>query len=125
MNKEVYYPMSQKQLGRYVTISKLIEKQLTVKQAAISLGLSTRQILSLKKGVKTSGANALLHKNSGRKPSHALAESLREKIIALKKHLQLGFHSENLRENSLLFLVSETFSNTFSLKCSLLLNPPG
>ena len=37
MNKEVYYPMSQKQLGRYVTISKLIEKTLTVKQAAISL----------------------------------------------------------------------------------------
>jgi len=68
MNKEVHYLMSQKQLGRYVTISRLIEKQLTVKQAAISLGLSTRQILRLKKGVKTSGANALIHKNSGRKP---------------------------------------------------------
>ena len=47
MNNEVYYPMSQKQLGRYVTISGLIEKQLTVKEAAISLGLSTRQILRL------------------------------------------------------------------------------
>jgi transposase len=85
MNKEVYYPMSQKQLGRYVTISRLIEKQLTVKQAAISLGLSTRQILRLKKGVKTSGANALVHKNSGRKPHHAINECLREKIITLRK----------------------------------------
>jgi len=77
--------MSQKQLGRYVTISKLIEKQLTVKQAAISLGLSTRQIIRLKKGVREFGAHALIHKNSGRKPSHALAESLREKIITLRK----------------------------------------
>jgi transposase len=85
MNKEVYYPMSQKQLSRYVTISKLIEKQLTVKQAAISLGLSTRQTLRLKKGVKESGANALIHKNSGRKPHHALADTLREKIITLRE----------------------------------------
>ena len=84
MNKEVHYPMSQKQLNRYVIISKLTDKQLTVKEAAISLGLSTRQILRLKKGVKTSGANALIHKNSGRKPSHALTECLREKIIALR-----------------------------------------
>ena len=85
MNKEVLYPMSQKQLNRYVTISKLTDKQLTVKEAAISLGLSTRQILRLKKGVKTYGANVLIHKNSGRKPSHALAECLREKIINLKR----------------------------------------
>ncbi|MDI9597190.1 MAG: hypothetical protein QM220_06665, partial [Atribacterota bacterium] len=68
-----------------MTISGLIEEKLTVKEAAISLGLSTRQILRLKKGVKTAGVNALIHKNSGRKPSHALAESLREKIIALKE----------------------------------------
>jgi len=85
MNKEVPYPMSQKQLSRYVTISKLIEKTLTVKEAAISLGLSTRQILRLKKGVKTAGANALIHKNSGRKPSHAIDKFLKEKIVALKK----------------------------------------
>jgi len=85
MNNEVHYQMSQKQLSRYVTISGLIEEKLTVKEAAISLGLSTRQILRLKKGVKTAGVNALIHKNSGRKPSHALAESLREKIIALKE----------------------------------------
>ena len=84
MNKEVYYPMSQKQLGRYLTISKLIENKLTVKQVAISLGLSTRQIIRLKKGVKTSGANALVHKNSSRKPSHALDDILREKIITLR-----------------------------------------
>lgn len=77
MNKEVHYPMSKKQLSRYVTISKLIENKLTVKEAAISLGLSTRQILRLKKGVKTSGTNALIHKNNVRRPHHTLSDSLK------------------------------------------------
>ena len=84
MNKEVHYQMSQKQLTRYVTISRLSEGQITTEEAANSLGLSTRQILRLKKGVKTSGANALIHKNTNRKPHHAICDSLREKIIALK-----------------------------------------
>lgn len=48
MNKEVHYQMSQKQLSRYVTISRLIEKQITTKEAAIALRLSARQILRLK-----------------------------------------------------------------------------
>jgi len=77
--------MSQKQLGRYVTISRLSEGQITTEEAANSLGLSTRQILRLKKGVTEYGANALIHKNSGRKPHHAIDDSLREKIIALKE----------------------------------------
>jgi transposase len=85
MNKEVHYPMSQKQLNRYVTISKLVDKQLTAKEAAISLGLSTRQILRLKKGVKVSGAGALIHKNTGSRPHPKIEDSLKEKIINLKR----------------------------------------
>jgi transposase len=85
MNKEDHYPMSQKQLGRYVTISRLSEGQITTEEAANYLGLSTRQILRLKKGVREFGAHALIHKNSGRKPHHAICDSLREKIIFLKE----------------------------------------
>jgi len=77
--------MSQKQLGRYVTISRLSEGQITTEEAANYLGLSTRQILRLKKGVREFGAHALIHKNSGRKPHHAICDSLREKIIFLKE----------------------------------------
>ena len=76
--------MSQKQLGRYVAISKLSEGQITTEEAAHSLGLSTRQILRLKKGVIAYGAKALIHQNTGRKPHHGLRDPLREKIIALK-----------------------------------------
>ena len=69
MNKEVYYQMSQKQLGRYLTISKLLEKQLTVKQAAISLGLSTRQIIRLKLYIDRKGKKfyTLISTNKGYK----------------------------------------------------------
>ena len=84
MNKEVHYHMSQKQLSRYVTISKLIERRITVKEAAISLGLSHRQILRLKKGVREFGASALIHKNTGRRPHHKIEDILKEKIIRLK-----------------------------------------
>ena len=84
MNKEDHYQMSQKQLGRYVTISRLSEGQITTEEAANSLGLSTWQILRLKKEVREFETNALIHKNSGRKPHHAIDDSLREKIITLK-----------------------------------------
>lgn len=84
MKNEVHYLMSQKQLNRYVIISKLIEGNLTTSQAAESLGLSERQIKRLKKGVMKEGPAFLIHKNTGRKPAHAISDSLTEKIIKLK-----------------------------------------
>src|SRR6056297_867569 len=99
MNKEDHYPMSQKQLGRYVTISRLSEGQITTEEAANYLGLSTRQTLRLKKGVREFGAHALIHKNSGRKPHHAIDDSLREKIIFLKEsHLYCNANFQHFQE---------------------------
>jgi hypothetical protein len=57
INKEVHYRMSQKQLFRYVTISKLIESQITTEETGIYFGLSQRQILRLKKIVTEKWAN--------------------------------------------------------------------
>lgn len=85
MNKEVHYLMSQKQLNRYVTISRLIDGQISTGEAVSSLGLCKRQILRLKKGVKEKGANFLVHQNKGRKPHHAIGDILAEKIIALRR----------------------------------------
>ncbi len=45
---EVRYLMSQKQLNRFAVISKLIDGHLTIAEAAVSLGLSERQIIRLK-----------------------------------------------------------------------------
>lgn len=82
---EVQYLMTQKQLNRYKVISLVIEKKLTIAEAANDLGLSERQIIRLKKGVIKHGPGFLIHKNSGRKPSHAIPDELEEQIISLKK----------------------------------------
>lgn len=77
--------MSQKQLNRFTVISKVIDGLLTIAEAAVSLGISERQVIRLKKGVLTQGAEALIHKNTNRKPAHALTRSTVDKIIALKQ----------------------------------------
>jgi transposase len=83
---EVRYLMSQKQLNRYSVISKLIEGSITTLEAAESLDLSERQIKRLKKGVMEEGPAFLIHKNTGRKPMHAISDDLIKKIIELKSH---------------------------------------
>lgn len=82
---EVRYLMSQKQLNRYTVISQLIEGNLTTQEAAERLGLSERQVKRLKKGVIEEGPAFLIHKNTGRKPVHAISDDLVVKIIELRK----------------------------------------
>lgn len=85
MKNEVQYLMSQSQLNRYAMLSQVIQGNLSVSEAASALGISKRQVLRLKKGVKQQGATALIHKNTGRKPSHAIDESLILQIVSLKQ----------------------------------------
>lgn len=77
--------MSQTQLNRYTVLSKVIDGHMTIAEAAISLGISQRQIIRLKQGVMAEGAAFLIHKNTGRKPNHTLDDKLVADIIALKQ----------------------------------------
>lgn len=85
MNNEVRYLLSESQLNRFSVISKVIDGHLTIADASVSLGISERQILRLKKGVILEGAAFLIHKNTNRKPKHALDNELVEKVISLKQ----------------------------------------
>jgi hypothetical protein len=69
--------MTQKQITRYTIIKKTLEGSMTVAEAAESLGLSTRQIIRLRNGVRDNDVGALIHKNRGRKPAHAISDELR------------------------------------------------
>lgn len=75
--------MSQKQLNTYTVINRFIDGSISRKQAAEFLGLSTRQITRLKKGVLESGAESLIHKNTGRKPAHAFSEETKQAILEI------------------------------------------
>jgi transposase len=79
------YTMSTKELARLTVIKGATDGAYTVKQAALKLGVSTRQVKRLKKDAGEQGGGAVIHGNSGRHPASVTDEMIREKIIALKK----------------------------------------
>ncbi len=81
--KEGKITLSQKQLKTLTVINRFIDKSITRQQAAELLSLSPRQITRLKKGILESGAEFLIHKNTGRKPAHAVADETKEAILKI------------------------------------------
>lgn len=81
--KEGKITLSQKQLKTFTVINRFIDKSITRQQAAELLSLSPRQITRLKKGILESGAEFLIHKNTGRKPAHAVADETKEAILKI------------------------------------------
>lgn len=88
--KEGMITLSQEQLKTLTVINRFIDKSISRQQAAELLGLSTRQITRLKKGVLTSGAESLIHKNTGRKPAHALADETKEAVLKIYSRPELS-----------------------------------
>lgn len=82
--------MSQNQLKTFKVINSFIDKSITRQQAAELLGLSTRQISRLKKGILSSGAESLIHKNTGRKPAHAVSDETKEAILTIFSRPELS-----------------------------------
>ena len=81
--KEGLITLSQEQLKTFKVINSFIDKSITREQAAELLSLSPRQISRLKKGILESGAESLIHKNTGRKPVHAVSDETKEKVLAI------------------------------------------
>lgn len=88
--KEGKITLSQDQLKTLTVINRFIDKSISRQQAAELLGLSTRQITRLKKGVLTSGAGSLIHKNTGRKPAHAVSDETKEAVLKIYSHPELS-----------------------------------
>ncbi len=78
---EAHYQMTQKQLNRFTAISNTINGVMTISEAAITQGLSERQVKRLKKGVQTYGPEFLIHKNKGRSPSHSIPDKIADHFI--------------------------------------------
>ncbi|WP_236011704.1 ISNCY family transposase [Alicyclobacillus fructus] len=71
------------EVRRLTVIQHVLEGSLSVAQAAALLQLSTRQVLRIKKRVLEEGEKGVIHKNRGRRPSHALPEALKQQIVSL------------------------------------------
>jgi len=81
--KEVTLNMTQKQINRYHVIMGNLEGKMTITEAAVLLGVSERQVIRLRKGVKKEGAAFLVHKNKGKPSTRAISEEEKEKIKKL------------------------------------------
>ena len=77
--------MSKKQLRQAHVLRKYNEGLLNRREAAEALRLSERQITRLSKELKEEGESALIHKNTGRKPAHALTTEEKSRIIEIRK----------------------------------------
>ena len=80
--------MSTKQLKQAHVLRKYNEGLMSRAETATALRLSERQITRLAKGVREQGEVALIHKNTGRKPCHALSDEEKERIITIRKEEQ-------------------------------------
>jgi transposase len=81
--KEGKITLSQKQLKRLKVMNAYIDGTIDRRRAAELLSLSERQISRLKKGLITQGEAFLIHKNSNRKPSHAVSKEVKKKILQI------------------------------------------
>lgn len=75
--------LTDKELKKSTVIDQAIKGYITVKEAALALGISTRQVQRLKKKVRECGPAAIVHKNTGRKPANAISNETKQTILDL------------------------------------------
>ena len=80
--------MSREHLKQAHVLRKYNEGLMSRKETATALQLSERQVTRLSKGMREEGETALIHKNTGRKPSHAFTDEEKECIITIRKKEQ-------------------------------------
>lgn len=94
--------MTQNERNKLYVARCLLNGKMIISEAAEILGLSERQVKRLKKGVKEHGDAFVIHKNRGRRPSHALSDELKDLVVNHKnseKYSKANFsHFQELLE---------------------------
>ncbi len=99
MNKrEETYHMTDKEMARAVVAERLVEGEITIKDAAEVLGLSTRQVKRIKKGVILIGPKAVIHGNRKRKPVNAVTDDVKDLVVELKTKKYAGTNFSHFAE---------------------------
>jgi transposase len=75
--------LNSKEQKRAMVLTRVIEGGVTVQQAGEVLGLSVRHVRRLKAAYMREGPAALAHGNRGRRPAHALEDTLRRQVVEL------------------------------------------
>ncbi len=104
--------LSSKEQQKLAILTKTIQKEFSNQQAAILLGLSLRQIKRLKKAIRLTGGNAVVHHLKGKPSNHQLEKSVKEQVMKLVKEyyadFKPGFAAEKLKEHHNLSIHPQT-----------------
>jgi len=96
--KQERVTLSQTELRRVLVLQKVLDGHITVQEAAVLLGLSTRQVKRLKKRLKLFGPESLAHGNRGRKPAHTIPDHIRQLVVELAQTKYRGCNDTYLSE---------------------------
>ena len=83
---------------RAIVLAQLLAGRISTEEAAASLGRSVRTVERWRPAFRQKGAAALIHGNTGRAPSNALAEEVREAVVEFARVKYAGFNFEHLAE---------------------------
>lgn len=90
--------MNRDELRKALVITKILDGILTIREAAIQLELSERQVKRLKAKMQRNGAVSLIHGNRGRKPKHTLDPKIAKQVVALAQEKYQGANYTHLSE---------------------------
>ncbi|MCL1965714.1 MAG: hypothetical protein FWF66_02355 [Candidatus Bathyarchaeota archaeon] len=76
--------MNEKEKLKALVIQMCCEGKMTVKEGAMRLKLSERQVKNLKRRVKEFGIESILHRNCGRQPTRTLLPEIQQEIMEIK-----------------------------------------
>ena len=87
--------LNKKEQRRLMVLNQVERKAIVTRQAAEILDISLRHVMRLLAAYREEGAVSLAHGNRGRRPVHALAESMRMRILELAQSTYAGFNHQH------------------------------
>ena len=90
--------LSTKEQNRLHILNGVLERYWSMREAAPLLGVSERQGWRLLASYRKDGAAGLAHKNRGRVPPNATAESIGQQVVALAQERYNGINHTHLTE---------------------------
>ncbi len=104
--------LTQREQEKLAVITDCLSGKITKAQAAIILGISTRQVKRLKSQVREEGSVALIHHLKGKRSNHHIEESVKQAALAIigEKYADFKptFATEKLEENHGIQISRET-----------------
>lgn len=85
-------------IKRWQVMKKVIDGEITLRDACADLGLSYRQAIRIKKTVIENGVRGCIHGNTGRHPSNTLSEQVRVLILELSRTSAATLNDSRLAE---------------------------